>query len=136
MNYKWICLPAVGCCLALLVGSCGSRIPIHTSYDKSTSFEKYHTYALDLTAAELGPLGKHTLEESLRARLGARGLKEVAGDQANLLVVCSLATEQKQVGSSCGRACLFSLKFRTLLRNSRHRAGTGNDRIHLRLTHN
>ena len=99
MTFKWICLPAVGCCLALLVGSCGSRIPIHTSYDKSTSFEKYHTYALDLTPAELGPLGKHTLEESLRARLGARGLKEVADDQANLLVVCSLATEQKQIGS-------------------------------------
>src|SRR4029453_6692839 len=100
MNYKRIFLRAVCCFFSLLVGSCGSRIPIHTSYDKSTSFEKYHTYALDLTAAELGPLSKHTLEESLRARLGARGLKEVAGDQANLLVVCSIAMEQKQVSSS------------------------------------
>src|SRR4026209_1401289 len=105
MTCKWSCLRAVGCGLALLVGSCGSRIPIHTSYDKSTSFEKYHTFALDLTPAELGALGTHTLEESLRARLGARGLKEVADDQANLLVVCSIATEQKQVRSSvAGRA--------------------------------
>jgi hypothetical protein len=111
MNYKRICLRAVGCCLALLVGSCGSRIPIHTSYDKSTSFEKYHTYALDLTAAELGPLGKHTLEESLRARLGARGLKEVAGDQANLLVVCSIAMEQKQVSSSAAGRVYFPSNF-------------------------
>lgn len=111
MNYKWIYLPAVGCCLALLVGSCGRRIPIHTSYDKSTSFEKYHTYALDLTAAELGPLGKHTLEESLRARLGGRGLKEVADDHANLLVVCSLATEQKQVGSSVAGRVYFPSNF-------------------------
>jgi hypothetical protein len=104
MNYKRICLRAVGYCLALLIGSCDSRIPIHTSYDKSTSFEKYHTYALDLSAAKLGPNGKHTLEESLRARLAARGLKEVAGDQANLLVVCSLATEQKQIGSPVCRS--------------------------------
>jgi hypothetical protein len=111
MNYKRICLRAVGCCLALLVGSCGSRIPIHTSYDKSTSFEKYHTYALDLTAAELGPLGKHTLEESLRARLGARGLKEVADDQANLLVVCSIATEQKQVSSTVAGRVYFPSNF-------------------------
>ena len=75
MTYKWICLRAVGCGLALLVGSCGSRIPIHTSYDKSTSFEKYHTYALDLTPAELGPLGKHTSKNRcvhVLARAGSR----------------------------------------------------------------
>jgi hypothetical protein len=111
MNYKRICLRAVGCWLALLIGSCDSRIPIHTRYDKSTSFEKYHTYAIDLTAAELGPLGKHTLEESLGARLGARGLKEVADDQANLLVVCSIATEEKQVRSSLAGRVYFSSNF-------------------------
>jgi hypothetical protein len=111
MTYKWSCLRAVGCGLALLVGSCGSRIPIHTSYDKSTSFEKYNTFALDLTPAELGPLGTHTLEESLRARLGARGLKEVADDQANLLVVCSIATEQKQVRSSVAGRAYFPSNF-------------------------
>jgi hypothetical protein len=111
MTFKSICLPAVVCCLALLVGSCGSRIPIHTRYDKSTPFEKYHTYALDLSAAELGPLGKHTLKESLRARLGARGLKEVADDQANLLVVCSIATEQKQVSSTVAGRVYFPSNF-------------------------
>jgi hypothetical protein len=111
MTYKWICLPVVGCCLALLVSSCRSRIPIHTSYDKSTSFEKYHTYALDLSAAKLGPLGKHTLEESLRARLSARGLKEVAGNEANLLVVCSIATERKQVRSSVAGRAYFPSNF-------------------------
>ena len=111
MTFKSICLPAVVCCLVLLLGSCGSRIPIHTSYDKSTSSEKYHTFAVDLTPAELGPLGKHTLEESLRARLGARGLKEVAGDQANLLVVCSLATEQKQIGSAIAGRAYFPSNF-------------------------
>ena len=109
MSYKWVCLRAFVCCFALLLGSCGSRIAIRTSYDRSTSFEKYRTYAIDLSRAELGPVGKYTLEESLRARLGARGLKEVPDNQANLFVVCSIATEQKQIGSAvAGRVYLPS----------------------------
>ena len=111
MTFESICLSSVVCCLALLLVSCGSRIPIHTSYDKSISFEKYHTYAIDLTPAELGPLGKYTLEESLRACLGARGLKEVTGDQANLLVVCSIAMEQKQIGSAIAGRVYFPSNF-------------------------
>lgn len=94
-------------CLGLT--SCGNRIPIHTSYDKSTAFEKYHSYALDAAPPELGPVAKYNLEQSLRACLNARGLKEAASDRADLLVICHIATEEKQISSSvAGRVYLPS----------------------------
>jgi len=96
--------------LVLLVVGC-SRISIETSYDKSADFRKYRSYALDATPAELGALSKHTLEETLRASLGARGLREVPADQADLFVVCRVTTEQKQVNSPVGGQVYFSSNF-------------------------
>ncbi len=89
-------------CAALLLVGCDSRISVSTTYEHSVRFEKYHTFALDAAPAELGPLGKQTLEESLRSRLTARGLEEVLADEAGLQVVCRIETESKRIPSSVG----------------------------------
>jgi hypothetical protein len=96
--------------LALLFAGC-NRVWIETSYDKSADFRKYRSYALDTTPVELGALSRHTLEETLRARLTVRGLKEVPGDQADLFIVCRITTEQKQVSSPVGGQVYFSSNF-------------------------
>jgi Domain of unknown function (DUF4136) len=87
-------------CAALLLVGCDSRISVSTTYDYSVRFEKYQTFALDAAPAELGPLGKQTLEESLRLRLTARGLREVPANEASLQVVCGIETESKPIASS------------------------------------
>ena len=101
----------VGLVSSLVLASCDRRIPVHTSYDKSTVFENYRTYALGPGPSELGQLGQHILTESLRERLNARGLKEVSRDQANLLVVCSLAMKTGEVSSPVGGQTYFPSDF-------------------------
>ena len=108
---RWTWLVALHGCLSLVLAGCSNRIPIKTSYDKSAPFQKYHTYALDVSQAEFRPLAKRTLEQSLRARLDPRGLKEVTVDQADLFVVCRIATEQRQESSSVGGRVYFPSTF-------------------------
>ena len=47
----------------------------------------------------------------MRERLDARGLKEVPSDQANLLVVCSLAMKKEQVASPVAGRTYFPSDF-------------------------
>lgn len=96
--------------ICLLFVSC-SRVTIETSHDDAARFESYHSFALDANPPELGPLSKQGLENSLRERLQARGLKQVPAHKADLLVVCSVYTEQKPVVSTVGGKVYLSSNF-------------------------
>lgn len=95
--------------VALLLTACGDRVSVKTDYDHSASFSTYHTYALDVTPAELGAWGKQALEDTLRSQLAARGLNETSASKGDLYVVSSVSSEQKAGAySGAGRIYLPS----------------------------
>jgi Domain of unknown function (DUF4136) len=76
------------------LGACTS-VPVKTDYDHSASFDKYHTSTLDIAASGLGPTNNAVLQQALRSRLAARGLKETSGANASLYIVAAVITQQK-----------------------------------------
>jgi hypothetical protein len=93
--------------LSLLLIGCGDRISVQTEADKTVSFGKYHTYALDASPSRLGPWGKQALEETLRNSLAERGLKEVPAADADLFVVSTVFTKEKLAALPKGGVTYF-----------------------------
>ncbi len=110
---KWIRLrrrlPQILLCSVVLLAACRQRV--ETAYDQSASFSKYQSYALDAAPTRLGPWGKRALEETLRAKLAARNFREVSASEADLYVVCTVSTAEKEIASPLGGRVYFPSHF-------------------------
>ena len=96
-------LLVAGIALSLLaLAGCDRRITVKTDYDRTVSFRNYRTYALGASPGELSEIGRQTLEETLRSTLAARHLNETSSGTADLDVLCTIATEEKEIRSPQG----------------------------------
>ncbi len=83
------------CAVILGLAAC-SAVTVTTDFDPSTSFNKYHTYALKQTkeGLTLSPSSETAFRDTLRNGLAAHGIRE-ATDHADLYVFHYVSTKEK-----------------------------------------
>lgn len=93
-KFKDAILPVLG---ASLLCGC-STVSVTTDYDHSASFASYRTYALEPPAnvPSLSPSADSALRDTLRAELGARGIRQVVpNEKPDLAIVPHVYLQQK-----------------------------------------
>ena len=84
-------------CLAIISLTACSSVTVTTDYDHAATFTRYKTYSLEPPAQgqTLSPSSEAALRDSLRAEMGARGIREVARGSGDLAVARHVFLQEK-----------------------------------------